>query len=513
MPRGPLSLPLLVPAIRLDQDAAAETKRALERARAPWLAGFLLFGGEASAVARLTADLRHAAGRPIFVASDMERGPGQQVEGLSHLPDLGIYGLAATPAEVEDLGERTAREARSVGVDVLFAPVLDVRSEPDNPIVGNRSFGWDPVRVARLGAAYCRGALRGGAAPVAKHYPGHGATVEDSHDALPVVRERASRLLARDLAPFVTALVEGGCPAVMTAHVAYPALDASGAIASYSVPLIDRLRAAAPDPDQVCVFTDALLTEAANVLLQVPEPAAVPAGAGGRAETAPSTPLGGETGGAFAALQAGCDALLYPAEPERVAAELGPLLDRGPMRAAAERAAVRVRALLGRLLLAAGEADASAAPVSSDGAREVARRAVRLACQGDVRPERSWVLVLDDDGVPQRGRALAERGRRAGVPVTIVSRPTAGLPPEATLPAAGATLVVMASVRAWKGASGVSPELSAQLALLDQGALARSGRLQHVWLAPRPGPRGAHVPGTGPDVEEALADVLFPSAT
>ena len=63
----------------------------------------------------------------------------------------------------------TARDARSVGVDVLFAPVLDVRSEPSNPIVGNRAFGWDPDRVAELGAAFVRGALAGGCAPTAKH--------------------------------------------------------------------------------------------------------------------------------------------------------------------------------------------------------------------------------------------------------------------------------------------------------------------------------------------------------
>jgi hypothetical protein len=140
----------------------------------------------------------------------------------------------------------------------------------------------------------------------------------------------------------------------------------------------------------------------------------------------------------------------------------------------------------------------------------VARRAVALAGGGDLAAERSWVLVLDDDGVPHRGRVLAEHGRRASVPVTIVSRPAAELPPEASLPAAGATVVVMASVRAWKGASGVSPALAQQVALLVQGAERRGARLQQVWLAPRPGAHGIHVPGTGPDVERALAEVLFP---
>lgn len=167
-----LTLPLIVPAIRLDRDAAEEEAKALRRAKEPWLAGFLLFGGRAERVARLTARLRDVAGRPIFVASDMERGAGQQVEGLRTLPDAALVGLAGSPSEAAAFGSITARDARSVGVDVLFAPVLDVRSEPGNPIVGNRSFGWDPDRVAAMGAAFCRGALDGGAIPVAKHYPG-----------------------------------------------------------------------------------------------------------------------------------------------------------------------------------------------------------------------------------------------------------------------------------------------------------------------------------------------------
>lgn len=502
MPNARLSLPLIVPAIRLDQDPDGEARRALERAGAPWVAGFLLFGGEAAGVAALTGALRERAGRPLFIASDMERGAGQQVRGLSHLPDLGLYGLAATPAEVRALGERTARDARSVGVDVLFAPVVDVRSEPDNPIVGNRAFGWDPVRVAALGVAYCRGALEGGAAPVAKHYPGHGATVADSHDAVPVVRERAERLIARDLLPFTEALTEGGCPAVMTAHVAYPALDPSGAIATFSEPMLARLRALAPDPDLVCVFTDALLMEGAKGSV----PAAFSSGPAG------ARSVGAETAAAAAALHAGCDALLYPEEPERVAHELGAWLSDRALAAAAERAAQRVHGLYGRLTLAAAEAASAPRPVQGTGdALAVTRRAVALSLAGLVGPEKHWLLVLDDDQVPERGGVLAEAGRRAGVPVTVVRAAPGGLPPEAELPASGATVVVMASVRAWKGASGVSPALAEAAARLRRLAAGRGAPLRWIWLAPRPAGPGWHLPGTGPDVEQALAELLFPA--
>jgi beta-glucosidase-like glycosyl hydrolase len=329
--------PLLVPGIRLDRDAKAEEALALRRAARPWVAGFLLFGGEADGVRRLTQRLRDAAGRPVFVASDMERGAGQQVAGLRVLPEAGVFGLAATPEEVEAAGETTARDARSVGVDVLFAPVVDVRSEPRNPIVGNRAFGHDPDRVALLAGAWCRGALRGGAAPTAKHWPGHGATTADSHDAVPQVREPAGRIVPRDVVPFLRVLRESGCPAVMTAHVAYPALDRTGRIATFSPPILKRLRQGIADPDDVAVFTDALLM----------------AGALG---------AGSETDAARAALEAGCDLLLYPEEPEAVAEGLVRRGEDRVLRPLAERAVGRVRGLLARIALAGAGRSAGRRP-------------------------------------------------------------------------------------------------------------------------------------------------------
>ena len=296
----PLTHPLLVPAIRLDQGADAETRLALQRARTPWVAGFILFGGDAEGVAALTADLRDAAGRPIFIASDMERGAGQQVAGLTRLPDLGILGLAGAPADARVFGAITAREAREVGIDVVFGPCLDVRSELDNPILGNRAFGFDPQRVADLGAAYVEGVLDAGALPVLKHFPGHGATREDSHEAMPIVHADEATLVARDIAPFAAVLARHPWIGVMAAHVAYPALDDSATIATFSAPILERLRALARAPGgeaDALVFTDALMMAGANV-------------------------RGGEPEAAVRALGAGCDMLLYPEEPEAVAAAL-----------------------------------------------------------------------------------------------------------------------------------------------------------------------------------------------
>ncbi|HEX7126236.1 MAG TPA: glycoside hydrolase family 3 N-terminal domain-containing protein, partial [Thermodesulfobacteriota bacterium] len=107
---------------------------------------------------------------------------------------------------------------------VDFAPVLDVLTNPANPVIARRSFGRDPEAVVRLGLAFARGLEAGGVAACAKHFPGHGDTAEDRHHALPVVSHDRARLEAVEIAPFAAA-VAAGVPMVLTAHVVYPALD------------------------------------------------------------------------------------------------------------------------------------------------------------------------------------------------------------------------------------------------------------------------------------------------
>lgn len=478
-----LDLPLVVPWIRLDQDAKAEEEAALRRARDPSVAGFCLFGGEAEGVRRLTARLRDAAGKKaLFIASDMERGAGQQVKGLRVLPDAGVFGLAAIPDEARAFGRLTALDARSVGVDVLFAPVVDVRSELGNPIVGNRSFGYDPDRVGMLASAYVEGAFEGGALPTAKHFPGHGGTLADSHDAVPVVNDSARCVIERDLAPFLQVL-HTGCPAVMTAHVAYPALDPSGAIATFSKSILDRLLSKARGPGDVVVFTDALLMSGAL---------------GG----------GSETEAARRALTAGCHALLIPTDPERLAAELLDGADAGLL-AAAELGA---SALAQFGVLARGMAGGLGSRGQTDDSHpaQVAERALWLAGGGVLGPIAAGkrIVVIDDDATVDRGLVLERRGKAAGVGVVIVRLGKGQPPPRIEAGAQPSAIVVMSSVRAWKGASDLSEAGRALLSFLSEAA----PQADVVRLSPRAGSFGIHVPGTGPDVEAALADRWFPSA-
>jgi beta-N-acetylhexosaminidase len=121
-----------------------------------------------------------------------------------------------------------ADEARAVGVHVTFGPVLDVNSNPANPIINTRSFGEDPERVARLGSAFVRGVRSGGLMTVAKHFPGHGNTATDSHIDLPVIAADRARLDAVELVPF-RAAAEAGIDGMMIAHIAVTGVEGSNA--------------------------------------------------------------------------------------------------------------------------------------------------------------------------------------------------------------------------------------------------------------------------------------------
>ena len=117
-----------------------------------------------------------------------------------------------------------ARELSAVGINLNFAPVLDVNSNPDNPIIGERSFGPDPSAVTKLGWSYVEGLRKGGIIPCGKHFPGHGGTAQDSHLELPIMRRDRTSLKRLELVPFARAC-EKGIESIMTAHVLYPALD------------------------------------------------------------------------------------------------------------------------------------------------------------------------------------------------------------------------------------------------------------------------------------------------
>jgi len=139
-------------------------------------------------------------------------------------PSNMALGAAGSPSLAEKAAYINGRELRALGIQVDFAPVVDVNSNPQNPVIGIRSFGQNPAEVATLGAAAVRGYLKAGIIPVAKHFPGHGDTKTDSHKQLPVIDRPLAAWEKIDLPPFKAAIA-AGVPAIMSAHIVMTALD------------------------------------------------------------------------------------------------------------------------------------------------------------------------------------------------------------------------------------------------------------------------------------------------
>jgi len=256
------------------------------------LGGLVLFNGSYARTPQTLARLQQKSRSPLLVSADLERGAGQQLRGYPLFPHAMAFDALGGGAAgaVFRFAELTAQAARAAGVHITFGPVADVNSDPRNPIISTRAFSTQPARVAELATAFVRGCRAGGLLATAKHFPGHGNTHEDSHHALPTVDASRDEMAARELPPFVAAIA-ADVPLVMTAHVRYPALDASGSAATLSRPILtDLLRNQLAY--QGAIVSDSLLMEGVKV------------GCASEGELA------------LMALNAGVDILLDVAEPE-----------------------------------------------------------------------------------------------------------------------------------------------------------------------------------------------------
>jgi beta-N-acetylhexosaminidase len=198
------------------------------------IGGVILFARnvvDAGQLLALTGELQamaRAAGheRPLLIAMDQENGAVRRLEaGATAFP--GSMALAATGDETlaHDVALASGRELRALGVNLNFAPVVDVNTNAANPVIGVRAFSDDAATVARLGMAVAAGYAAAGVLPCLKHFPGHGDTAVDSHRAVPTLTHDRARLEAIELAPFVAGIV-AGAPMVMVGHIVAPALGA-----------------------------------------------------------------------------------------------------------------------------------------------------------------------------------------------------------------------------------------------------------------------------------------------
>jgi beta-N-acetylhexosaminidase len=333
------------------------------------LGSVCLFGsnltGDDVQARKLADELHDAAPYGCLVTLDEEGGDVTRLDAVRGSETAGhsVLGAVDDPVLTRRVAARLGRRLRDVGVDLDLGPVADVNCEPDNPVIGVRSFGADPDLVSRHVEAFVDGLQRTGVAACVKHFPGHGATVEDSHLAAPRLDVDADTLGARELVPFAAA-VRAGASAVMTSHVVVTALDPDRP-ATTSPLVLDLLRS-------VLGFDGVLVADALDM-----------AGV--------AVPYGGAAKAAVAALAAGVDLLclgtddetgrLAPIVADVVSEILAATRDgRLPPTRLAE-AAGRVEQLIGQLRTSAEPDDEEPVIEPGDGAdpnSEAARRALRI---------------------------------------------------------------------------------------------------------------------------------------
>ncbi len=415
---------LLVPALRWTPDSGFD-RDLIERALRLGVGGFVLFGGTEEDVRAVTRELRRRSRVPLLIGADLERGAGQQFAGATGLPPLAALAWLDDEEAVRRAARLTAREARTLGVNWNYAPVCDLDIEPENPIVGTRSFGSDPKRVARLAKEWISACQAEGVLACAKHFPGHGRTRVDSHVVLPVVDAPRKTLLQNDIVPF-RAAIDAGVASIMTAHVAYPELDAKGTPATLSRDIVQWLLRQQLHFDAI-VVTDAMIMEGLTR---------------GREE--------GDT--AVQAITAGCDLLLYPQDLEGVAAALREALDDLILDAEVVRQASRRRLKWAQWASPPNEYRKPAATDVAWGAL-LAERVVHVVRGEMPALDRQISLMVVDDDVggpyapPSRDPFTAEL-RSEGVQSVPVAPGVVGPGP--------LIIALFGDVRGWKGFVGYS---------------------------------------------------------
>jgi beta-N-acetylhexosaminidase len=176
-------------------------------------------------VSALTADIKARADRPLPIGVDQEGGRVMRLrEPFTIVPSMRAVGKVADESLARDIGKVLGSELRAVNIDIDFAPCMDVDTNPNNPVIADRSLGTTPEIVSRLGCAILRGIQSTSVAACAKHFPGHGDTAQDSHHALPRLPHTLARLEAIELPPFEAA-IRAGVASIMTNHVIFEPID------------------------------------------------------------------------------------------------------------------------------------------------------------------------------------------------------------------------------------------------------------------------------------------------
>lgn len=190
------------------------------------IGGIILFRGPVYESVHLVNRMQELAKHPLLISADLEYGTGMRFESTVNLPWNMAVAATGNPDFARRQGEITARESLALGVQQVYAPVLDVNNNADNPVINVRSYGEDPADVARFGAAFIEGLQKGGVIATAKHFPGHGDTAVDSHRGLPIINVSRERLNQIELVPFKEA-INANVGSIMIAHISLPQIDST----------------------------------------------------------------------------------------------------------------------------------------------------------------------------------------------------------------------------------------------------------------------------------------------
>ena len=216
---------LMVVRVPLNMDDK-QVKEFSDRMNGFGVGGVCFFAGTAERQVSMTRRFQKDARVPLLVCIDGEWGLGMRLKDMYSFPRNAKFGLLTPDADsiVYRMGEEIGRQCREMGVHINFAPVVDINSNPKNPVIGTRSFGTDRERVAQLGIMYALGQQSQGVMAVAKHFPGHGDTDADSHFELPVINHTKEYIDSIDTYPFKR-MIAAGVQGVMVAHLQVNALD------------------------------------------------------------------------------------------------------------------------------------------------------------------------------------------------------------------------------------------------------------------------------------------------
>jgi beta-N-acetylhexosaminidase len=419
--------------------------------------GIIISTGTPLDIAAKLNALQRQAPLPLLISADFEGGTVLRMAAGTAFPTQMGVGATGQESDAFEMGRITALEGRAVGVHLAFAPVADVNNNPRNPIINTRSFGADASAVGRLVSAAVRGIQAGGMAATAKHFPGHGDTETDSHLSLPTITASWQRFDSLELVPFRSA-VSAGVDAIMSAHIALPALDPGASRPGTLSPAI--LTGILQDSlgFKGLITTDAL--DMGAIAKEIGSDEAV-----------------------IRAFEAGSDLLLMPADPAAAIAAMTAAVASG--RISMTRLNTSVRKILAMKqqmgLFENREVDLTAVP-------DVVRRKEFIDIARDV-TARSIVLLTDSLNTVRRlrqrdvpvtivsvaeanvtlGRTLSADLRTAGYTVTAINLPvehTAEQRLAAERAIAAADVVVLATAVRWgsyRGTIGLLPETAAML--------------------------------------------------